>query len=418
MLSVIDIECRNLRRRPNMARAFWYGFHILCCLRWHRRIIGRACAYRLGTVLGGKAMRIAVLMILALLMVLFGAELFTNAVEWLGVKLKLGQGAVGSVLAALGTALPETAVPVTAILLGRGNHASEEVGIGGILGAPFLLVTLGSLILALSLLLTRGKVRNPMQLMVQKQSFHRDMSFFLMAYSGVLVIGIIRSPWLHTTAPFVLLALYGLFVWRTVRGASSSVAEDLHPLYVQWKAESPSAAAVGVQLAASLLAIVGGAHLLSKGVEQIASLWNLPPFVLSAILIPLVTELPETLNSVVWIRQEKDALALGNITGAMVFQSTIVPALGIWLTPWQLNGQALLTGGLTLAAGALIFGFFRLRHQLVPGILIAASLLYWLLPLQTVASRYDVVEAWWISGVLIVTCFFLSFQISRRVRSV
>ncbi len=238
-----------------------------------------------------------------------------------------------------------------------------------------------------------------------------------MAYSSVLVIGIIRADWLHNVAPFALLALYGLFVWRTVRNSSSGDDEELHPLYLQWKAETPSGGAVAFQLTVSLLAIVGGAHLLSKGVEQIASLWNLPPFVVSAILIPLVTELPETLNSVVWIRQEKDGLALGNITGAMVFQSTIVPALGIWLTPWQLNGQALLTGGLTLAAGALIFGFFRLRHQLVPGILIAASLLYWLLPLQTVASRYNVVEAWWVSGALIVSCFLLSFQISRRVRS-
>ena len=134
-----------------------------------------------GRCFGGKAMRVAALMILALMLVLFGAELFTNAVEWLGVKLKLGQGAVGSVLAALGTALPETAVPVTAILLGRGNQASQEVGIGGILGAPFLLVTLGSLIIALSLLLTRKKVRNPAQLMIQNRAFHRDMGTFLVA---------------------------------------------------------------------------------------------------------------------------------------------------------------------------------------------------------------------------------------------
>ncbi|KPV44223.1 sodium:calcium antiporter [Alicyclobacillus ferrooxydans] len=362
-------------------------------------------------------MRVAALMILALLLVLFGAELFTNAVEWLGVKLKLGQGAVGSVLAALGTALPETAVPVTAILLGRGNQASQEVGIGGILGAPFLLVTLGSLIIALSLLLTRKKVRNPAQLMIQNRAFHRDMGTFLVAYSFVLISGIVQVPLLHRAAPFLLLLVYGWFVWQTIRAGGSTESEELHPLYLQWKAETPSGTAVGFQLTLSLLAIVGGAHLLSQGVEEIATIWNLPPFVLSAILIPLATELPETLNSVVWIRQGKDGLALGNITGAMVFQSTVVPAIGISLTRWQLNGEALLTGGLTLAAGGLIYGFFRLRHKLVPGILIAASLLYWLLPLQTVAIRYNLIVAWWIAGALTLIALMLSLQVSRQVRS-
>ena len=47
---------------------------------------------------------------------------------------------------------------------------------------------------------------------------------------------------------------------------------------------------------------------------------GLNPGALSLILSPLATELPEKYNSVVWIRQSKDHLALANITGAMVFQ--------------------------------------------------------------------------------------------------
>jgi cation:H+ antiporter len=73
--------------------------------------------------------------------ILIGSELFTNGIEWFGHKLELGEGAIGSVLAAIGTALPETMVPLIAILFG-GGIAASEVGVGAILGAPFMLATL------------------------------------------------------------------------------------------------------------------------------------------------------------------------------------------------------------------------------------------------------------------------------------
>ena len=48
--------------------------------------------------------------------VLAGALLFTNAVEWIGHRLELGEGAVGSLLAAVGTAMPETLIAIVALL--------------------------------------------------------------------------------------------------------------------------------------------------------------------------------------------------------------------------------------------------------------------------------------------------------------
>ena len=67
------------------------------------------------------------------MIILLGAELFTNGIEWFGRKLELAEGAVGSVLAAVGTALPETMIPIIAILFATGA-SSHEVGVGAILG--------------------------------------------------------------------------------------------------------------------------------------------------------------------------------------------------------------------------------------------------------------------------------------------
>ena len=81
-----------------------------------------------------------------------GAELFTNGVEWIGEGFGLSEGAVGSVLAAVGTALPETLLPLVAILSGHGR--GEEIGTGAILGAPFMLTTLAMVVVAVAVLVT------------------------------------------------------------------------------------------------------------------------------------------------------------------------------------------------------------------------------------------------------------------------
>ncbi len=80
------------------------------------------------------------LLLVSMAVILVAAELFTNGVEWFGHRMKLGEGAVGSLLAAVGTAMPETIVPLIAILL-VGGAAGKEIGVGAIIGAPFMLAT-------------------------------------------------------------------------------------------------------------------------------------------------------------------------------------------------------------------------------------------------------------------------------------
>ena len=72
------------------------------------------------------------------------------------------------------------------------------------------------------------------------------------------------------------------------------------------------------QLLVSLGGIVFGAHLFVQGITEVSIVLGIPAFVLSLVIAPVATELPEKFNSIVWVRQGKDTLALGNITGAMV----------------------------------------------------------------------------------------------------
>ena len=109
---------------------------------------------------------------------------------------------------------------------------------------------------------------------------------------------------------------------------------------------------IAIQFLVGLGAMVGGAHLF---VEEVIDAWpstiGVEALVLSLVLAPLATELPEKANSFFWVREGKDSLALGNITGAMVFQSTIPIAFGLAFTDWDLDRFAVLSVALGLAGG-------------------------------------------------------------------
>ena len=94
------------------------------------------------------------------------------------------------------------------------------------------------------------------------------------------------------------------------------------------------------------------------------------------ILAPLATELPEKFNSIFWMREGKDTLALGNVTGAMMFQSTVPVAFGVLFTPWNLAPLDLFAVVLALASGGLVYLSLRLSGKVLAGRLMLGGLFY------------------------------------------
>src|SRR5206468_10974535 len=132
------------------------------------------------------------LIVAAFVRILVGAEVFTNGVEWLGLKLRISEGATGSILAALGTATPETLIPVLAILFTTTTD-SDEIGVGAILGAPFMLGTLVMLLIGVTALAFRRR-RGRDTLHVDAAHASRDLSFFLVLYTIALALALLPAP--------------------------------------------------------------------------------------------------------------------------------------------------------------------------------------------------------------------------------
>jgi cation:H+ antiporter len=298
-----------------------------------------------------------VLLLASFAIVLAGALLFTNAVEWLGHRLGLGEGAVGSILAAVGTATPETLIAIVALL--EASEGSEDVAIGAIVGAPFLLGTLAMGLVGLFAYLYRARRRQGVRLAAHGPTLERDLLFFLafFAVAGLLAWG--PPAALRVPVGIAFLAAYGFYIRRTLGGGGEVQAEEtLEPLTFDRRPErrsDPALALCVVQLLVGLGAMVGGAHLFVEELLNIADSLGVDALVLALILAPLATELPEKVNSFFWVREGKDALALGNISGAMVFQSTIPVGIGLLFTDWSLDGNAVLSIVLGLTGGLLAY---------------------------------------------------------------
>jgi len=303
-------------------------------------------------------------LLLSFAVILIGCEFFTNSVEWVGKRYNLSEGAVGSVLAAVGTAMPETIIPIIAILF-LGESGGEEIGVGAILGAPFMLATLAMFVMGVAVFAFR-KRRQTNVLHINGPLIRRDLRIFIIAYSLAAVAAFVPPElgWLRWVIGFSLIPIYIYYVYCTIYKCPSHCEEEVKGLYFNRAVcrlrggrnayedmpddisesfrkavytEEPPTYLIFAQLIMGLLAIILGANLFVQQIDLLAQEIGLDPLILALIIAPIATELPEKFNSIIWIKDKKDTYAMGNITGAMVFQSCIPVTIGILLTDWHID---------------------------------------------------------------------------------
>lgn len=320
------------------------------------------------------------LLFAALVLVFAAAQAFTNALEFIGARFGVSEGVTGSIFAAVGTALPETIVPIVAILGGgAAQHVNEAVGMGAILGAPFMLATLSLGVMGMFAAGKRGWSDN---LCPETSGLQRDIITFLCAFSMVTLAAFLPKAWTHAHVliAIILVIIYFFYVLTTIK-ASASLVDQGHateadqPLYFSRVLPESLPVAI-IQLLAGLAVLVWGARLFVDGAEQLSQILGVSVLLVSLLIVPVATELPEKVNSVIWIRRGRDTLAFGNITGAMVFQGTMIPAIGMLLMPWRFEEMF---AGLAVAlafTGIIWLGLLLYRGRLSPIQLCGNAFLY------------------------------------------
>ena len=320
-----------------------------------------------------------VLLVTMLLVILAASEIFVNALEHLGERLKISEGVTGSLFAAVGTAMPETMVPLIALFAGTDNQTiNEEIGVGAILGAPLMLVTLAMGLLAIA---TLGKRGLGGAFTPEISGIRRDLNFFLLAFGAATVAMFVphHLAVVRVAIASVLVLIYFVYIMLTLRASEALVenghaTEADHPMLLSRVGLPDNLFVVVMQIGLGVTLLIAGAKGFINGVEQLATQFGVSALLISLLVVPIATELPEKVNSILWIRRRKDTLAFGNLTGAMVFQGALLPAIGVMLTPWEPRhevfvGVVITLGGALWLRYLITGGGLRVWHVMVNGAL-------------------------------------------------
>ncbi len=296
-------------------------------------------------------------------------EFFVNGVEWMGHKFDVGQKATGTVLAAFGTALPESVVTFAAVVFGK-TPEQKAIGVGAALGGPLVLATIAYAVVGWMLFTTRQRLGDSRA----DKHLARDQAWFLGIFAVKLALGVVVfawKPWLG----LAFLAAYGFYVWKETRGGGAEEEPDIDPLKIAPKYETPPTSLAVLQTVAALVVIYFASRVFVGQIDALGHATGMHAQLLALLISPVATELPETLNAVIWVRQGKIRLALANISGAMMIQATVPTAFGLFFTPWLLDRSLLIAGGVTAAAIVVLLVAFRRGHA-SRGLLSAMALGY------------------------------------------
>jgi cation:H+ antiporter len=308
-----------------------------------------------------------VILVICAVAIYISCEWFVNAVEWLGQRLNVGTTAVGTILAAFGTALPESVVTFVAVVFGRGE-AAKDIGVGAAMGGPLALATVAYGVTGLVMWSQRrARVRvpaggplpeGPASDLGDTRKLARDQTWFLVIFVVKVALGLVAfaiKPWLG----LLFFAAYAVYFWRELRADDDAHEHDLEPLKLQRKRATPATWAVVLQTLITLGVIFVASQLFVHQLGVIGPMIGLPAAVTAVLLSPIATELPETMNAIIWVRQGKTRLALANISGAMMIQATVPSGLGLLFTPWRFDHALLVSGLVTM--GAIVYLLVLLR---------------------------------------------------------
>jgi cation:H+ antiporter len=345
-----------------------------------------------------------VLLIACAVAIYLSCEWFVNAVEWLGQRLNIGTMAVGTILAAFGTALPESVVTLVAVTTGP-TAEIRNIGVGAAMGGPLVLATVAYGVTGAMLLLRRRThtrifsrelvtagvgaatldtptlERDDDGGAVLADRAHtarlvKDQRWFIAVFVVKVALGLVAfaiKPWLG----LLFFAAYGVYFWREIRGGTCGDHDEpaLAPLKLQPRAARPATTAVLVQTLGALSLIFVASQIFVHQLDAIGPMLGLSGAITALLLSPIATELPEIMNAIIWVRQGKTQLALANISGAMMIQATVPSGLGLLFTDWRLDHALLWSGAVTMAAITYLIATMR-ANKLTPRRLAMSALLY------------------------------------------
>lgn len=325
-----------------------------------------------------------IILIVSAVVIYLSCELFVNGVEWVGARLNISKNAVGTILAAFGTALPESVVTFVAVVFGV-NAAQKDIGVGAALGGPLVLSTIAYAVVGIAIFLFRKRRNMGTEVSLSGSNLARDQMWFLSIFVFKFALGFVAFQGKALTG-FIFLFAYAFYVYTEMKPGGEAEHEDLEPLTFRRHDARPATTWIILQTVVSLAIIGVASQVFVKQLDHLSLSLGIAPHIIALFLSPIATELPETLNAIIWVRQGKDRLALANISGAMMIQATVPSALGIFFTPWRFDTYLGMAGIITIVSILFLWNTLR-NHKLSATRLTLAASFYVLFALAVQVVR-------------------------------
>ena len=313
------------------------------------------------------------LLIFSAILIYLSSEFFVNGIEWVGHHLKISHNATRTLLAAFGTALPESIVTFVAVVFG---HTADEknIGVGAAIGGPLVLSTIAYSMVGIISLLIKHPLNTPLLRKTTELRLGYNQMWFMFIFIFKIALGLIALSYKPFLGTFFIIA-YLIYIKQEMKGSDD-------PEHYEFKEPlrfSPNGhyhkLMTYLQTSLALIVVFLSSKLFVHQLETLSPQLGIPGQLVALLFSPVATELPEIMNAIIWVKQGKQNLALANVSGSMMIQATIPSALGMFFTPWMLDNASIWAAVITMISIFGLYCFIR-KSQLTPKKLASFGFLY------------------------------------------
>ena len=236
-------------------------------------------------------------------LLVFGAELIIRGSISFGKKLKVSLFAIGVVIIAGGTSLPELASSINAVVI---NHA--DLAVGAVIGS-----NIANLILVMAATSFLIPISNINQNQINQAWINIFLALVLIAMSFLI---------LPFNFLFGILSIGLLFfiMYMQVKQGSLDVSD------VEEKGDYSLIISI-IFILVGILLLIYGSDLFVKSAINIANELNIPEAIIGVSLVAFGTSLPELVVGILSAIKRKVDFALGNVLGSNIYN--ILGVLGV-----------------------------------------------------------------------------------------
>ena len=246
----------------------------------------------------------ALLLLLSLAILIWGADKFVDYSSVLAKKLGINELTIGLTVVALGTSAPEIFVGISSIL-----NQTESIAMGAVVGSNISNI---ALIFGVASL---GRTLKP-----QKTPTKQFIPVILSA--GILGF-VIYDLYISFFESLILLFVLIQFMFLTFQNRSENIINQ------QINTENKNNFLIILFLSLGLAALIFGSKYAVVNAERIAEILGISELIIGLTIVAIGTSLPELAATITAIIKNKAGMVIGNVIGSNVLNIVlVVPMIG------------------------------------------------------------------------------------------